>query len=533
MLELQTAARTDQLQALIETARIAERNGELAGALDAYERAYALVGAEGTAQTASELLRWIGTIHRRRGHLDVADEAYVTSQTIASANNDPINVASALNCRGIISQTRGRIEEAISFYEQARELAATCGEERLAAMIDQNLGTLANTRGDVASAILSYRAAFNRFKLLGDDVAMMWSLNNLGMAHVDLGEWDNAGTCFDDAFEIADRMRDPEALGTIELNRAELFLKSGDLLRARESCDRAFEIFSRFDARGALGEAYKFYGVLYREMKRPGLGVAHFAQAVEAALESEDRLLEAETQFEWALLELSSGDNRAALHRLNRAHKLFSELHASAELVDLDARLDRLEQSYMRVMRKWAESIEAKDEYTAGHCERVSDYACMLAEAIGFEGRDLTWFRMGAYLHDVGKTAVPADFLNNPGRLTDEEWELMRKHTTVGDNIVAELQFPWDIRPMVRNHHERWDGTGYPDSMAGEEIPVTARVLCVADVYDALTTARSYRPALSMEEALRIMKRDAGKILDPALFDLFHKLILERQQSAA
>jgi len=101
----------------------------------------------------------------------------------------------------------------------------------------------------------------------------------------------------------------------------------------------------------------------------------------------------------------------------------------------------------------------------------------------------------------------------------------MRQHPVVGDEIVSELNFPWDIRPIVRNHHERWDGGGYPDGLRGEEIPLTARILCVADVFDALTTARSYRPAMGREEALAIMERDAGKIFDPQLFRIFRTLV--------
>jgi putative nucleotidyltransferase with HDIG domain len=89
---------------------------------------------------------------------------------------------------------------------------------------------------------------------------------------------------------------------------------------------------------------------------------------------------------------------------------------------------------------------------------------------------------MGAFLHDVGKTAIPAEILNKPGKLTPEEWRLMQSHTTVGDEIVTELDFPWDIRPIVRNHHEHWDGSGYPNGLAGEEIPLTARILCIAEI---------------------------------------------------
>src|SRR5207253_8593322 len=166
----------------------------------------------------------------------------------------------------------------------------------------------------------------------------------------------------------------------------------------------------------------------------------------------------------------------------------------------------------------WGESIEAKDHYTAGHCERVAAYACLLARAVGLADRELTWFQMGAFLHDVGKIAVKQEILNKCGPLTPEEWEAMRRHTVVGASMVAQMDFPWDIRPMVRNHHERWDGKGYPDGLQGKDIPLAARILCVADVYDALSSARSYKPALPREKVMSIMEGDAGGQLDPALF---------------
>jgi putative nucleotidyltransferase with HDIG domain len=212
------------------------------------------------------------------------------------------------------------------------------------------------------------------------------------------------------------------------------------------------------------------------------------------------------------------------LRHLNRAHRLFSELGAQLEIADLDRRLDGLEETYLRVVREWGESIESADHYTAGHCERVSAFAGALAEAVGFRGRDLAWIRMGAFLHDVGKITVPPAILNKQGPLSEEEWAVMRGHTLAGARIVGDLDFPWDIGPIVRNHHEHWDGSGYPDGLAGEAIPLTARILCVADSYDALTTERSYRPALSTRAALDEMAADAGRVHDPALFATFRRL---------
>jgi putative nucleotidyltransferase with HDIG domain len=219
----------------------------------------------------------------------------------------------------------------------------------------------------------------------------------------------------------------------------------------------------------------------------------------------------------------AQGRNREALTALNRSHTLFSALQASSDQADIDRRIEQLEEDFLSLVRFWGESIEAKDRYTSGHCARVADYACRLAERIGFSARELVWFRMGAFLHDLGKTEVPEEILNKPGRLTDEERALMERHTVIGDEMLKPVEFPWDIRPMVRSHHERWDGRGYPDRLAGEAIPLSARVLRIADVFDALTTARSYRRPLAPDEAFGIMEDDAGSF-DPALFEVFREL---------
>jgi putative nucleotidyltransferase with HDIG domain len=168
----------------------------------------------------------------------------------------------------------------------------------------------------------------------------------------------------------------------------------------------------------------------------------------------------------------------------------------------------------------WGDSIESKDRYTRGHCQRVAFFACVLADSAGFNARSLFWFRIGALLHDIGKIIVPTEVLNKPGKLTEEEWAIMKRHPQAGLELVADIDFPGDIRAIIRNHHERWDGKGYPDGLAGGDIPLAARILCVADVYDALTTTRSYRAGLTHSRAAEIMLSSAGQF-DPDLLEMF------------
>jgi putative nucleotidyltransferase with HDIG domain len=513
------------LEDLIESGRAADRSGDWDVALDEYEAAFTRVVREGEAKNAADLLRWIGTIHRERGALETASELYEASLAIAEANRLEEAVGPVLNCLGIVEQYRGRLDAAETLYTTARQSASRVGDAQFTAMLDQNLGILSNIRGDVASALGFYRSALEVYRSLGASEMVLRCLNNIGMAHVDLEQWDEASAAFDQAFELADQLRDTSMLGHLGLNRAELALKQRNFERARTCCDIAFEIFGRLNSTPGLAEAHKFYGILYRDLGQSHLADAHFGIAVELARRCEDMLLEGEVESEHALAHLSNGSSRAALECLNRAHRIFVELQAQRDATNIDRRLDQLEANFLRVTKAWGESIESKDAYTAGHCQRVADYACRLGERVGMTSRDLNWFRLGAFLHDVGKVEVPTGILNKAGKLTPEERALMERHTTVGHRIVEELDFPWDIAPMVRSHHEHWDGTGYPDRLAGDQIPLSARILCIADVFDALTSTRSYRPALPVDEALRIMDRDAGRLFDPELFALFASIL--------
>ena len=168
------------------------------------------------------------------------------------------------------------------------------------------------------------------------------------------------------------------------------------------------------------------------------------------------------------------------------------------------------EEAYLALVGRLGQLIESNDRYTFGHCERVATYAVDIAHTLGFRGEELTTVRIGAYLHDLGKVAVPHEILNKPGRLAREEIEVIRTHPVRGVELLAAIEFPWEIRPIIRWHHERYDGSGYPDGLCGDAIPISAQIIGIADAYDALTTTRSYRPAVSPYEALAEMRRTRG-----------------------
>jgi len=184
-----------------------------------------------------------------------------------------------------------------------------------------------------------------------------------------------------------------------------------------------------------------------------------------------------------------------------------------------------LSQAFTDTVRSLVAAIEVKDPYTRGHSERVAMYARRLAEAMRLSRTDLDLLERAALLHDVGKIGVSLQVLTSSQRLTEEEVRVVRQHPSLGSQLAGDVEFLSDIVPIIRHHHERVDGTGYPDGLAGEDIPRLARVLAVADAYDAMTSDRAYRLGMSPEEALTEMERVAGKQLDRRLADAFVSMI--------
>jgi putative nucleotidyltransferase with HDIG domain len=191
----------------------------------------------------------------------------------------------------------------------------------------------------------------------------------------------------------------------------------------------------------------------------------------------------------------------------------------TGEALEIAQKLNRL---YLGTVESLASAIDAKDHVTHGHIQRVRLLALRLLEPLGVTDVNVAKaLEAGALLHDVGKLGVPDHILNKPGPLTPEEYEQIKRHTVIGADIVSRVDYPYPVAPVVRHHHENWDGTGYPDGLRGEDIPIAARILSVIDCYDALTSDRPYRRAMTHEAAVAIVSERRGTMYDPNVVDAF------------
>lgn len=206
--------------------------------------------------------------------------------------------------------------------------------------------------------------------------------------------------------------------------------------------------------------------------------------------------------------------------RLNRYQKLIQE---RAKLREANA---QLLSAYEATIEGWSHAMDLRDRETEGHSQRVTELTVKLARALGIiSDDDIMHIRRGALLHDMGKIGIPDSILHKPDKLTDEEWTTMRKHPQLAYDMLYPIEYLHPALEIPLNHHEKWDGTGYPRGLKGEEIPIVARLFAVVDVWDALTSDRPYRPAWSQEESLTYIREQSGKHFDPQVVDLFFEVV--------
>jgi putative nucleotidyltransferase with HDIG domain len=490
---------------LLDDARVRERSGCIPEAIEGYEAAILAAEQDGEHTVLAEALRRLAILRRHRDEAARARELCRRSYDVAREIGNDLLAAEALNTLGGLAIATGSLEDARAMFLQALELGGSSLE--LHARVEQNLGILANIQGELNEARTRYARSLEAYRSAEDQHGCAIAYNNLGMVSADQDRFEEADSFFRESRALAERTGDVYLQAQCLVNHAEVEVARQRFENARQNAEAALALFDQLGARGAKADAYRVIGMVYRETGRPALAESRLRSAIELAVAAGSVLHEAEASRELALLYQAMGRNQDALRLLNAAYRLFRRLEARADLVNVGGKVAALEGTYLAVVRAWGQSIESSDSYTFGHCERVARNAVAVARVLGLDDQEEKTVLLGAYLHDLGKVRVPHEILHKPGPLTHQERELVEMHPIWGLDLLANVDFPWDIKPIIHWHHEKYNGSGYPDRLKGDEIPLTAQIVGILDAYDALTTNRAYQPALPVAEAIEQLTR--------------------------
>ena len=354
--------------------------------------------------------------------------------------------------------------------------------------------------------LLSDRVAF---ALIGDAATLSWLQTAKGLAFV-LG---SAALIHALVRSERSRWREAERAAAREARRFEAVFRAGP----------AGVLIVDLDARRYEDANARFLSMLgYERSRLVGRGVDEvelWADADERSRRIREIRSVGRLHDRTALLRHADGSVRtviwsAELIRLEGSERLV------VSTVDLTDRTEAYEQTLLG----WARALDVRDHETAGHATRVTDLTVALGRRLGVGVAGLLPLRWGALLHDIGKIGIPDEILNKPGALTEEEWAVMKRHPQIGRRLLEPVSFLEDALEIPTWHHERWDGRGYPDGRAGEEIPLAARIFAVVDVWDALTSDRPYREAWSRAETLAHLKEQSGRHFDPRVVEAFLEL---------
>lgn len=484
----------------------------------------------------SEALRLIGNIENSRSNWHEAMQAYLEGMDLCRRFGHDRGLAYHLNCIGTLHFEQGNWQLAIDFTRRALDLAKNSGESNLVSMCENNLGMIANIRGRWDEAIAHYKKSLKYLQKAHDPRGAAHVFHNMALTYADRGDDSKAEACYRKSLQLAMKINHKALIANVYLNKSNLYIKREDYDGASVSLREALTIFEGLDDNLGIAECMRVFGMIHRERNQSELAEKYFDRALRMFRGVNVVLGEAETLRELALLQYRHRDGKKCLENLSTALALFKDLEAEKSVQDIDRKLVDLESLFMNIVQELGAGVESTDTYTFGHSRRVALLASALLDRLKVSKEQRQGILVAAFLHDLGKLDLDIEILRKPGALTAEEYKQVQLHPIYGEQRLASIRFPWEVLPSIRHHHERWDGEGYPDRIAGDRIPFGARVIALPDVFDALTTDRPYRKAMTFPEAVNILLSEAGGAFDPELTRIFveelQELFLSKWQNS-
>ena len=383
-----------------------------------------------------------------------------------------------------------------------------------------------NMKGNWRQALDYYRESLNIYKSSNEIRKSAYTKNNIAITLTEQGLNDEAFDYFKKAFAIATDINDASLTLIVNINLADLYLKRGNCIEAKIHCLAAERYLIQADyTNGNFVETQKIAGKIARHEKDYEMSLNYFTDALDVSRTIGTRFLEAEVLLERGNLYRAMNKPFDALNDLEASYNIYTSINAEGKKEETENVINSIEKLYLRIFESLASDVDRKDQYTKGHSDRVASLALLLGKELGLKPYMLKTIVAAALLHDIGKLKINDAVLKKNGRLSAEEYATIKKHPEFGVEILRGKEFPWDIKPSILHHHERIDGQGYPHGLKGDDIPIGAKILCIADVFDALTSDRVYRKAYSVAKTLTVMEEDCGKAFDSVIFKCFVALI--------
>ena len=522
------ASVSDETRRDLEKAEHLDGRGHWDKAISLYDQTLRIARRHGDEWIQAHVMRKVGEIRRKRGDSLDALRLFRSSQNIFRRLGDRKSLSYLYNNIGLVYFGRGKWKLVKRYFGKALKIAKIEGEKKLEGQIFNNLGIMSQILGQEKQAIKYFEKALPCYEELDYGKGIAQTLNNIGMCYRDREMWEEAKCHYEKSLGKAKELNDMNLMAITSLNIAMVLNQLEKTESAKEYCDRAFSIFKELDDKLGVAESYICYGVICRRNEKSDQAERYFLKSIRLNAKVENQLGLAEAYRELALLYQDQGKSKLVLKFLGKSFNIFHELQASRYVDDIDDKIGELEEIYFKITKEMGEEVESKDTYTFGHCQRVARYSVMLAEEMDLSDEDKKGILVAAFLHDLGKVKIPRGILTKPKKLSPDEYLTIMKHPGWGVEMLESIEFPWDVKSLILHHQERFDGKGYPDGLEGENIPLSARIISIADFFDALTTDRPYRKAMNLDETFSIMKIEGGKILDPELLDIFEPLIRKR-----
>lgn len=500
--------------------------GRLDEAIDEYQKTLEFCRDSAQLATRSETFVQIGQLLAKQGDHDRALGYLQRAIGAYRRLNDKIGICKALRNLGVVYVELGEFEEAEVTYHNAIQQAKQTDDKILYADLTNNLGAIMNMKGNRHEALTYYLESLDIYKSHNEIRKAAYTENNLAISFAERGMTQEAFDYFRRAYDIAIEIKDASLTLIVDINLADLYLKKGALSEAKQHCRKAEQYLDEAGLKnGHLVEIRKIAGKIAFQEKQYDTALNQFDEAFKTSREIGTQFLEAEVLLERGKLFAVTERHFDALNDLESSYRIYTDLQANGKREQTEEVIDSVEQLYLDVFDTMARDVDRKDPYTKGHSDRVSSLSLLLAREVGLRGGKLKTIVAAALLHDLGKIKIDDHVLKKAGKLTDDEFREIKKHPEYGVELLRGKDFPWDIKPLILGHHEKIDGKGYPQGLKGEDIPLGARIICIADVFDALTSDRVYRTAYNTEKALHIMESDAGTAFDAVLLGRFTDMV--------